>query len=159
MKRSVCAIGQRLRISSQIGKGSLIQRGSRWSKSVLQSLTGGRWLIAPSFLDDLDRELGTVGFGKVGFFLQLGGNRAVIDLMRVAELIELEQFRRDRLAAIVPLAFFPVDANLQCCAIGHTLSFHVRWRDNAEQSGACRREGQEPLRGSAEASLRGAPAR
>src|SRR5215470_8759233 len=119
MKRSVCAIGQRLRISSQIGNGSLIQRASRWSKSVAQSLTGGRSLIAPSLLDDLDRELWAVGFGKIGFFLQFRGDQAVIDLVRIAEFIELEQLRCDRLAAIVPLAFVPVDANLQRCAIGH----------------------------------------
>src|SRR5437660_1760299 len=45
MKRSVCAIGHFCRSSSQIGYGFSTQRGSRWSKSVAQSVTGGRRLM------------------------------------------------------------------------------------------------------------------
>src|SRR5262245_24626484 len=78
--------------------------------------------MAHSLLDDLDRELGAVGLGKVGLFLQLRGYGTVVDLARIAKLVELEQFRSDRLAAIMPLTFVPVDANLQCCGFSHDRS-------------------------------------
>src|SRR6185369_11420186 len=56
-KRSVCTTGLAARSSSQIGKGFSVQRGSVWSKSLTQSLTGGcsgRWLGGES---DIGRTL------------------------------------------------------------------------------------------------------
>src|SRR6476620_1985507 len=111
MKRSVWAIGQRLRMSSQIGKGSLTQRASRWSKSVAQSLTGGRRLmVSPLYLDDLDGELGAVRLGEIGLVLEPRRHRAVALLAGVAVLVELEQLGRQGLAAVVPLALVGIDA-------------------------------------------------
>src|SRR5262245_7114338 len=114
MKRSVWAIGQRCLSSSQIGNGSLTHSGRKWSKSVAQSLTGGRSLIAaPSRLDDFDGELGAVRLGEVGLFLQPRRHRAVALLARVAVLVELEQLRGQRLAAVVSLALVAIDADFQ----------------------------------------------
>ena len=42
-----------------------------------------------------------------------GGHRAVADLVRIAEFVEIEQFRRQRFAAGVPLTFVLVDVYFQ----------------------------------------------
>src|SRR5689334_22646023 len=123
MKRSVWAIGHVLRISSQIGKGSLTQLGLRWSKSVAQSLTGGRALMAsPSLFDDLDGKFWTVRLGQVGLFLQAGWHRAVADLACITVLVEFEQLRGDGLAAIVALTFVGIDADAQTLGVRHGIS-------------------------------------
>src|SRR5579872_1767670 len=65
------------------------------------------------FLDHFDRNFRTIGLREPGLVFQSGRHRAVADFMRIAERVELEQFRRERFAAGVPLAFVLIDANSQ----------------------------------------------
>src|SRR5262245_47240203 len=128
MKRSVWAIGHVLRISSQSGNGSLTQTGSRWSKSLAQSFTDGRWLMASTLgVKDFDGKLGAVGLGKIGLLFQPRGHGAVALLARVAVLVELEQLGRQRLAAVVTLAFVAIDAHLERAGVGHVASLLLPW--------------------------------
>src|SRR5215469_11395144 len=58
-------MGHFCRNSSQIGNGSSTQQGSRWSKSVVQSFTGGRWLILTPSSSELDRQLARPAHGAL----------------------------------------------------------------------------------------------
>src|SRR5262245_1023187 len=58
-------MGHFLRSSSQIGNGFSTQAGSRWSKSVAQSLTGGRWLMLTPWVSELDRQLAGSAHGAL----------------------------------------------------------------------------------------------
>src|ERR1700688_443970 len=125
MNRPVRAIGHDSRSSSQLGKGSSIQRGSRWSKSVDQSVTGGRLLIA-SFLDDVDGEFGAVGLGEPRLGLERGRHGAVAKLPRIAPLVELEELRRQRKTARMTLAALAVDPHSQGLRCNHPADLPVR---------------------------------
>ena len=61
---------------------------------------------------------GTIGLGEPGLVFQAGGDGAVADFVGVAEFVEFEQFRRQRLAARVALTFVLVDADLQLSGHG-----------------------------------------
>src|SRR5581483_621095 len=76
----------------------------------------------PSGLDDFDGELGTIGFGEVGLLLEARWHGAVALLAGVAVLVELEELRCQRLAAVVTLAFLAIDANLERAGIGHAFT-------------------------------------
>src|SRR5205814_3155442 len=83
------------------------------SQSVVQSVTGLRGVMAPpdSIFDDLDRHLGAVRHGKPCLLLKSRMHVTVACGARVAKTVEHKQLRRDRLAAIVTLAFLGVDAD------------------------------------------------
>src|SRR4029078_4686354 len=105
--------------SSQIGNGFSVQVGSVWSKSLTQSVTGGcsgmmlaesdigaipllgsfrsRWINRSRdrlFLGYFDRDLGAVALGEPGLVFQARGHGPFADFVRVAEFVEIEQFRR-----------------------------------------------------------------
>ena len=82
---------------------------------------------SPLRLDDLDRELGAVRLGEVGLVLQAGRHRAVALLARVAVLVELEQLRRQRLAAVVTLALVAIDADAQTLGVDMGFLLASRW--------------------------------
>src|SRR5581483_2801370 len=67
---------------------------------------------ACSCLGHLDCELGTVGFGKIGFLDERLRHRAVADLVRVAERVEAKQLRRQCGAARMALAAIAIDLDL-----------------------------------------------
>lgn len=50
-------------------------------------------------------EFGTIGFGQIGLVFEAGRNDPVAGFVRVAEFVEVEQFRRQRLAAAMSLTF------------------------------------------------------
>ena len=56
---------------------------------------------------------GQLDLRETSLVLQACGHRAVADFVRVAELVELEQFRRQRFAARVALTFVGIDADFQ----------------------------------------------
>ena len=58
-----------------------------------------------AFLGHLDRDFRAIGLGKPRLVLEPRGHDAVAVLMRIAEFVEIEQFRRERLVARQPLAF------------------------------------------------------
>src|SRR5258706_5935615 len=76
-------------------------------------------MISALRLDDFDGELGTVRLGQVGLVLESRRHRAVALLAGVAVPVELEQLRRQRLAAVVTLALVAIDAHLETAGIGH----------------------------------------
>jgi len=61
----------------------------------------------------LDRDLGTVALGEPGLVFQSGRHGTVADFVRVAELVEIEQFGGQLFAARVALTFVLVDADFQ----------------------------------------------
>src|SRR5437762_1533547 len=66
-----------------------------------------------SLFDDIDRELGAVRLREPGLVFKSRRHGAVADLVRIAELVELEQFRGQRFAAGVALTLLGVDPNFQ----------------------------------------------
>lgn len=56
-------------------------------------------------------EFGTIGFGQIGLVFKASGNDSVAGFVSIAEFVEVEQFRRQRLATTVPLAFVLIDMN------------------------------------------------
>src|SRR5579871_1680344 len=70
-----------------------------------------------SLFDDVNREFGAVGLGQIRLVFEAGRNDAVADLVGVAELVELEQFARKRLATGVTLTL--VGINAQSELTGH----------------------------------------
>src|SRR5882724_6188658 len=68
------------------------------------------------FLGHVDRDFRAIGLREPRLVFQTGGNRAVADFVRIAEFVEFEQFRRQRLAAGMALAFVLVDTDFQ---LGH----------------------------------------
>src|SRR5579863_9577009 len=66
-----------------------------------------------SIFGNFNRNFRTIGLRQPGLVLEPFGNRAVADLMRVAVLVELEQFGRQRFAAGMTLALVLVDVNFQ----------------------------------------------
>src|SRR5947208_6867851 len=76
-------------------------------------------MVSPLGLDDFDGELGAVRLGEVGLVLESRRHRAVPLLARVAVFVELEQLRRQRLAAVVTLALVAIDAHFESAGIGH----------------------------------------
>src|SRR2546421_2595354 len=76
-------------------------------------------MVSPLGLDDFDGELGAVRLGEVGLVLESCRHRAVPLLARVAVFVELEQLRRQRLAAVVTLALVAIDAHFESAGIGH----------------------------------------
>jgi hypothetical protein len=68
-------------------------------------------------LDHIDCDFRAIGFGKPGFVLKAGRDRAVAGFVRVAKFVELEKFRRECFAARVALAFVGIDVNPQ--SLGH----------------------------------------
>jgi hypothetical protein len=77
--------------------------------SIRQSLKGEPVL----FLNDLDRNFGTIGLGKPRLLFKSSGDGSVADFVRIAEPVEFEQFGRQRFAPGMTLALVLVDANLQ----------------------------------------------
>src|SRR5262245_9102961 len=71
----------------------------------------------PLFLGDLDGELGTVRLGEPRLLLEASRHAAVAGLAGVAVLVKHEQLRRQRLAAVVALAFFGIDPDPE--RLGH----------------------------------------
>src|SRR5262249_51432675 len=69
------------------------------------------WRPPASILDDLDRHRGAVGHGKPCLLLKSRTYVTVACGARVAKTVEHKQLGRDRLAAIVTLAFLGVDAD------------------------------------------------
>jgi len=76
-------------------------------------------MVSPLDLDVLDGELGAVRFGEIGLVLQPRRHRSVALLAGVAVLVEFEQLRRKRLAAVVALALVGIDADLERAGICH----------------------------------------
>src|SRR5690606_32467969 len=70
--------------------------------------TGRPW--SRVLLDD-DRPLGAVQDGLAGLVLVAGGDDAAVQLDAVADLVRLEELRRQAVAAAVPLADVLVDVD------------------------------------------------
>jgi hypothetical protein len=68
-----------------------------------------------------DRNFGAVGLRKPRLVFQTGRHGTVTDFVGVAEFIEFEQFRRQRFAARLALAFVLVDADFQLSRHGALL--------------------------------------
>src|SRR5882757_2426836 len=83
------------------------------------------------FLGHDDRELRAIGLGQPRLVLQPRGHRAVADLMRIAELVEVEQFRRQRFAAGMSLALVLIDAQFQVGGFRHQTKLPVSPLANA----------------------------
>src|SRR5260370_37666192 len=81
-------------------------------------------MVSPpgSFVGDFDRDFATIGFREISLVLQTGRHGAVAALMRVAQFVEIEQFRRQRLAARVSLTLVLVDADFQLSRHGRRFS-------------------------------------
>ena len=116
-------------MSSQIGNGSLIQRGIKVIQvggPILDGRIVRSWRSL-TCLDDLDRELGAVGFGEIGLFFQFRGNRAVIDLACVAILVEFKQLRAIALQRLCPWHLSLLTRTFSVAVLPIATSFHVRW--------------------------------
>jgi hypothetical protein len=106
-------------IVNPIGDGGMIGHQGNflllWSlkfilaAQVVDSLQGE----AGSLFDHLDCDFRTVGLGEPCLIFKPLGNGAVADFVRMAEFVELEQFRRQRLAAGMSLALFLIDMYFQ----------------------------------------------
>src|SRR5262249_49021734 len=66
-----------------------------------------------SLLDHLNRKFRAIGSREPRLVLEARRHSAVAALVRVAEFVQIEQFRRQRFAARVTLTFLRVDAYLQ----------------------------------------------
>ena len=64
------------------------------------------------FLGHLDRNFRTIALGQVSLVFQTCRHGTVADFVRVAEFVEIEQFRRERFAARVALAFILVTVTI-----------------------------------------------
>src|SRR5471032_1575964 len=93
--------------------GSDIRAKSSGSFAQIKFMLGAAITRSGSFFGHFDRELRTIGFGEPGLVLESRGNAAVTDLVGIAELVELEQFGRQRLAAGVALALVLIDVDFQ----------------------------------------------
>src|SRR5215207_1371607 len=91
-----------------MGYGSAIHPGSVWSKSVAQSATRGRSVVIAS-LRDRDRVFGAVGRGPPRLVFERVGHQAVVELERVAEIVDIEELGCQGVAAIVALALLAID--------------------------------------------------
>jgi hypothetical protein len=60
----------------------------------------------------VDGEFGTIGLGKPGFVLKTWWHRPIANHSGVAQLIECEQFRGERMAPSMSLAALLIDAHL-----------------------------------------------
>jgi hypothetical protein len=70
-----------------------------------------------------DRNFRAIGLRKPRLVFQTGGNGTVTDFVCVAEFVELEQLRRQRLASRVALTFILVDADLELSRHGERLPY------------------------------------
>src|SRR5262249_15055888 len=98
--------------------GSFTQRGSVWSKSLLQFVTGGRSPMAFSSelgirRDDRHRVLGTVGHRQARLLLEFPRNQSVSDLPGAPVVVDLEQLRCQGKTTVVALAPVPIDVNFE----------------------------------------------
>jgi hypothetical protein len=62
---------------------------------------------------NFDRHFRAIGLGKPRLVLESGWHGAVAGFMGVAEFVKVEQFRRQRFAAGMPLTFVLVDVYFQ----------------------------------------------
>src|SRR4029077_1691000 len=60
---------------------------------------------------DRDGELGAVRHGETGLVDELGRHLAVTDLVGLAVVVDVEQLRRQRVAAVVSLALLGIDVD------------------------------------------------
>jgi len=88
------------------------------AKSVAQSLTGGRWLMGPPLCLGASTANSDSSTGEEAFPPGPAARCRRL-LARVALLVELEQSGASAFAAVVTLALFAIDANLQFPGIGH----------------------------------------
>ena len=79
-----------------------------WSKSVAQSVTGG-WSGHRVHSTIVIAYSGQFAAATRALSSSSGGNGAVVDLERVAEVVDVEQLRREGVAAVVPLALVGID--------------------------------------------------
>src|SRR5437763_1554226 len=56
-----------------------------------------------------DRVLGAVRHGPPGFVFEARGHDAVVPLVRLAEVVDVEKLRCDRVAAVVALTLLGID--------------------------------------------------
>src|SRR6188508_3328613 len=73
--------------------------------------TYARRMVSRSGRGDADSLLGAVCHRQARLLLELGRNQAIGDLARRAEVVDLEQLRRDGVATIVSLAPLAIDAD------------------------------------------------
>jgi hypothetical protein len=66
-----------------------------------------------SLFATVDGKFGTIGLGEPGFVLKTGRDRAIANHTGVAQLIEREELRGERMAARVSLAAHLINAYLQ----------------------------------------------
>ena len=66
----------------------------------------------PSLFAAVDGEFGTICFGEPGFVLQARWNRSIANHAGIAQLVEREQFRSQRMTPSMSLAALLIDAHL-----------------------------------------------
>src|ERR1700748_383143 len=107
------------KIPSGLVRPNWLCRG--WAADV--SCRGTRY---SSFLGDFDGDLRTIGLREPRLVLEPGRHGAVADFVRIAEFVEIEQFRRQRFAASVALTLVLVDAYLEFSGHHKPLSWLTR---------------------------------
>jgi hypothetical protein len=73
----------------------------------------------PFLLDDLDRQLRAIGPGDPSLFFEGGRNMTGAAGASVAEFVQFKQFRRQGMAACVPLALFRIDPDDERAIFDH----------------------------------------
>src|SRR6187549_3444891 len=82
--------------------------------------------VMSAVLRDLDRILGTVGRSETSLLVQVFGYFAVDQQHSLAEVIDIEQLRCQRVAAVVTLALLRIEM--------HSHGGNLKGRDRDEQS-------------------------
>src|SRR5690606_39378120 len=86
------------------------------SKSVAQSVTGGRFTVAPGSVVESDGAFGAVRRGELRAVFAAGAEVAGGGGGGVSEVVDVEQIRGHGVAAVVGLAAIGVDGDRHACA-------------------------------------------